>query len=50
MASHASGELLARHVTGAQLPDYAKWFLPARYEDPAYAALVEEWGPMVGQL
>ena len=50
MASHASGELLAQHVTGAPLPDYAQWFLPSRYDDPAYAALVEQWGPMVGQL
>ena len=50
MASLASGELLAQHLTGARLPDYAKWFLPSRYDDPAYAALVEQWGPMVGQL
>ena len=50
MASHATAELLAQHVTDARLPDYAKWFLPSRYDDPAYAALVEEWGPMVGQL
>ena len=50
MASHASAELLAQHVTGARLPDYAKWFLPSRYDDPGYRALVEAWGPMVGQL
>ena len=50
MASHASGELVAQHVTGAPLPDYAKWFLPSRYDDPAYTALVEQWGPLVGQL
>ena len=50
MAAHASGELLAQHVTGARLPDYAKWFLPSRYDDPGYAALVEQWGPMIGQL
>lgn len=50
MASHASGELLAQHLTGARLPEYAKWFLPSRYDDPAYGALVEKWGPLVGQL
>jgi glycine/D-amino acid oxidase-like deaminating enzyme len=50
MASHAGAELVAQHVAGARLPDYAKWFLPSRYDDPAYAALVEQWGPLVGQL
>ena len=50
MGSAASGELLAQHVTGTQLPDYAKWFLPSRYDDPAYMALIEQWGPLVGQL
>lgn len=50
MAAHASGELLAQHVTGAPLPDYAKWFLPSRYDDPAYLATMERWGPLVGQL
>ncbi len=50
MMSHAAAELAALHVTGGQLPDYARWFLPSRYEDPAYRALVEQWGPLVGQL
>jgi sarcosine oxidase, subunit beta len=50
MAAHASGELLAQHVAGASLPDYAQWFLPSRYDDPAYRALVDRWGPLVGQL
>ena len=50
MSSHASAELLAAHVTGDRLPIYAKWFLPSRYDDPAYRALVEQWGPLVGQL
>ena len=50
MSSHASAELLAAHVTGDRLPSYAKWFLPSRYEDPEYRALVEQWGPLVGQL
>ena len=50
MSAHASGELVAHHVLGERLPDYARWFLPSRYDDPAYRALVEQWGPLVGQL
>jgi glycine/D-amino acid oxidase-like deaminating enzyme len=50
MAAHALGELAAQHVVGEKLPDYARWFLPARYDDPAYQALMKEWGPLVGQL
>lgn len=50
MAAHAAAELLSLHVAEQPLPDYAKWFLPSRYDDPAYRALVEQWGPLVGQL
>lgn len=50
MASHASAELVAKHVTGQTLPDYARWFLPSRYDDPAYQSMIEDWGPLVGQL
>jgi glycine/D-amino acid oxidase-like deaminating enzyme len=50
MASHACGELVSLHIAGGQLPDYAKWFLPSRYDDPEYRALVEQWGPLMGQL
>jgi glycine/D-amino acid oxidase-like deaminating enzyme len=50
MAAHGAGELVAAHVAGAALPDYARWFLPSRYEDPEYRRLVDEWGPLVGQL
>lgn len=50
MAGPASGELLAQHVAGTPLPDYARWFLPSRYDDPAYRSLVEQWGPLIGQL
>jgi len=25
-------------------PPHAKWFLPARYEDPAYRELMANWG------
>jgi glycine/D-amino acid oxidase-like deaminating enzyme len=44
MASPACGDLLAAHVAGAPLPQHAKWFLPARYEDPAYLELLANWG------
>jgi glycine/D-amino acid oxidase-like deaminating enzyme len=44
MASCASGELIARHVTGGALPDYAPAFLLARYQDPDYCALLDSWG------
>ena len=50
MSAHASGELVSLHVAGESLPSYAKWFLPSRYDDPAYRKLVDEWGPLVGQL
>jgi glycine/D-amino acid oxidase-like deaminating enzyme len=50
MSAHASGELVSLHVAGEKLPEYARWFLPSRYDDPAYKKLVDEWGPLVGQL
>ncbi len=50
MASHACADLLATHLAGGRLPDYAKWFLPSRFEDPEYLALIEQWGALVGQL
>jgi len=50
MGAHAMGELLAQHVAGAPLPDYAHWFLPSRYRDATYRARVDQWGPLVGQL
>ena len=50
MAAHGSAELLAQHVAGATLPEYAHWFLPSRYDDAKYRALVDVWGPLVGQL
>ncbi len=50
MSAHASGELVSLHVAGESPPDYAKWFLPARYDNAEYRKLVDEWGPLVGQL
>ena len=44
MASCASGELIARHITGAALPEYAGAFLLSRYEDAGYRAMLESWG------
>ena len=44
MASCAGGDLVARHVAGAHLPDDAPAFLPARYEDPRYVAALDTWG------
>jgi glycine/D-amino acid oxidase-like deaminating enzyme len=49
MASPAAGELLAGHVAGESLPDFASAFRLERYEDPAYQALLENWGT-TGQL
>jgi len=41
MAGCAGGELVAAHVTGSSLPDYAPAFTLARYDDPAYIARLE---------
>jgi glycine/D-amino acid oxidase-like deaminating enzyme len=49
MASCASGELLAKHITGDLLPHYANAFNPARYSDPEYCKLLETWDSS-GQL
>lgn len=35
MAACASGELLAQHILGADLPDYAHMLSPLRYQNPA---------------
>ena len=50
MSAHACGELLSLHVAEQTLPDYAPWFLPSRYDNPAYQTLVGQWGPRMGQL
>jgi glycine/D-amino acid oxidase-like deaminating enzyme len=44
MASCAGGELIARHITQAALPDYAPAFLLSRYQNVAYSALLDRWG------
>jgi glycine/D-amino acid oxidase-like deaminating enzyme len=50
MTSMAGGELLAKHVAGDDLPDYAPAFLLSRYQDPAYQQLLQDWESTSGQL
>ena len=50
MSSQAAGELLATHVTGGELPEYAPAFLLTRYDDSTYQALLENWDVTSGQL
>ena len=50
MSSQAAGELLATHITGGELPEYASAFLFSRYEDPTYQGLLEDWDVTSGQL
>jgi glycine/D-amino acid oxidase-like deaminating enzyme len=49
MGACAFGELLAAHITGGALPDYAPAFLLNRYDDPNYQQLLGRWGSS-GQL
>jgi len=49
MSACGAGELLAAHVTGAELPSYAPAFELARYDDPEYQKKLENWGDS-GQL
>jgi glycine/D-amino acid oxidase-like deaminating enzyme len=49
MSACGVGELIAAHVTGAQLPSYAPAFALARYEDPEFQRKLESWGDK-GQL
>jgi glycine/D-amino acid oxidase-like deaminating enzyme len=44
MGSCAGGDLLARHIAGDPLPDYAPAFLLSRYQDVGYRALLDNWG------
>ena len=49
MAAPAAAELLASHITGGELPSYERAFRLDRYHDPAYQALLANWGS-TGQL
>jgi glycine/D-amino acid oxidase-like deaminating enzyme len=44
MASAATAELCAAHITGETLPEWAPAFDLTRYDDPAYLARLEAWG------
>ena len=50
MASQAGADLLAAHIAGSALPEYAPAFALSRYDDPAYRALLDGWDPTTGQL
>ncbi|HTP09219.1 MAG TPA: FAD-binding oxidoreductase [Anaerolineae bacterium] len=49
MSSAAVGELVAAHVMGNSLPDFAPAFTIDRYNDPAYRHWLATWQP-AGQL
>ncbi len=49
MSACGVGELLAEHVTGSALPEYASAFALSRYDDPEYQKKLENWGDS-GQL
>lgn len=42
MVSAGAADVLARHVTGADLPGYATSFLLSRYDDPAYLDEIQQ--------
>lgn len=44
MASSATSELVALHITEGDLPPYAAAFDLRRYEDPAYLESLDHWG------
>jgi hypothetical protein len=46
----AAGDLLALHVAGRPLPDFAPAFHLGRYEDPDYQNLLAGWDAASGQL
>jgi glycine/D-amino acid oxidase-like deaminating enzyme len=49
MSACGAGELLAAHLTGADLPGYAPAFQLSRYEDIDYTKKIEQWSE-TGQL
>ena len=50
MGSQAAGELLAAHVTGGALPDYAPDLALSRYENPDFVTRYADWSATAGQL
>ncbi|MDP9145027.1 MAG: FAD-binding oxidoreductase, partial [Actinomycetota bacterium] len=49
MVASGAGDLLARHISAEELPDYAESFLLGRYDDPGYMRSVDT-GVGSGQL
>ena len=49
MSACGVGELLAKHITGGDLPKYASAFEWSRYDDPVYKKKLESWDES-GQL
>jgi sarcosine oxidase subunit beta len=49
MSACGVGDLLAAHITGTEVPPYAKAFELSRYSDPEYQKKLETWGD-TGQL
>ncbi|HAV77692.1 MAG TPA: FAD-dependent oxidoreductase [Anaerolineae bacterium] len=49
MSACGVGELVARHITGSELPEYANAFELSRYDDPGYQKKLESWDDS-GQL
>jgi glycine/D-amino acid oxidase-like deaminating enzyme len=49
MVASGAGDLLARHITAKELPDYAESFLLSRYDDPEYMRSIDT-GADTGQL
>jgi glycine/D-amino acid oxidase-like deaminating enzyme len=43
MASAATSELVAAHIAGGKLPDYADAFHPARFGNEEYLAKIADW-------
>jgi glycine/D-amino acid oxidase-like deaminating enzyme len=41
MISAGAADLVTRHITGAELPDYCESFMLSRYENPDYLAEIE---------
>jgi glycine/D-amino acid oxidase-like deaminating enzyme len=49
MSACGASDLLAKHIAGEELSEYAPAFLLSRYEDPRYQELLRQWGTS-GQL
>jgi hypothetical protein len=49
MSSNGAADLLADYIAERRLPHYAPAFHLDRYLDPAYCALLDNWGDS-GQL